>query len=276
MKNRFLRLLRLLRRYFVSGLLVCGVFALWVCHAAHRKTLNIALLKAAESEHAVEVESLLQQGADPNVRLYAYEQSSSTGVLGRWFSRDIFRPWYFRSTLQETFSMYHRHGGPPVIARAASYECWPVFEALLRHGADVDVEDDPESDQHTTLLMLAAKRGDPKIIAALLLRHPHINIRDTSGATPLHHAIYGHQLAATRLLLQARANPNVWDNYGYTPLMNLATSPDGDVVDIAALLLQYHADINQRNKYHKTALTIAREQNNTRLIPFLIQHGAQP
>lgn len=127
--------------------------------------------------------------------------------------------------------------------------------------------------------MLVAQWGNTGAIKSLLQRHPHINIRDSLGATPLHHAIYEHHLEAARLLLQSRANPNVGDNYGYTPLMNVATIADvhiadEDVIGLANVLLEHRANINQRNKYHKTALTIAREQHNARLIPFLLQHGA--
>ena len=295
MKTRSARFRRAARNSII-GVLSCAAFTAWTYQGARRKSLNIGLLKAAAERqddlqdgqrknpaytgHTTQIEALLQQGADPNVHTRTYPYGAFASKMRHRFQREMLSSWYWRYDFrQETLAQDPRDSGPPLIWKAVEDRDKALFDTLLRHGADANTTYEIWPQKSVTLLMFVAKWGDADAMRQLLLRHPHINIRDSLGATPLHYAIYDYKFEAARLLLQSGANPNVWDNFGYTPLMNIAMSaqnvvPEKDVIAIENLLLLRHANVNQRNKYHKTALTIARERHNDALIPLLLQHGA--
>ncbi len=295
MKSRSARFRRALRNWGI-GVLSCAAFAAWTYQGARRKSLNIGLLEAVADRqedlrhkqqkdlsyagHTDKIEDLLQQGADPNVHTQAYPYGSFPAEMSHRFQRGMLSFSYWRYEFRdEALAHDPRESGPSLLWKAVEDRDKALFNTLLRYGADSNASYENWERKNVTLLMLTAKWGDADAMRHLLQRHPHINIRDSLGATPLHYTIYDYKFEAARLLLQSGANPNVWDNFGYTPLMNIAmfahnVVPEKDVIAIENLLLLRHANVNQRNKYHKTALTIAREQHNDALIPLLLQHGA--
>lgn len=88
-----------------------------------------------------------------------------------------------------------------------------------------------------TPLIVAAHYGRLDVIAILLKAPPpasvQINLADTVGNTPLHHAAYKNQEAAVVLLLKSHASRHTRNLLGLTPL---AVAKSGGYSSIAALI----------------------------------------
>ncbi len=94
----------------------------------------------------------------------------------------------------------------------------PLVQFLLQKEAAVGVT----NNQEETVIHLAALQGDLPILQDLLT-HPEakklIHAADDDGKTPRHKAVWGDpKPAIVQLLLDHRADPQVKNAYGYTPL----------------------------------------------------------
>lgn len=74
-------------------------------------------------------------------------------------------------------------------------------------------------------------------------------------------------------LLEAGADPNAFDIYGYTPLIEAAIV---NHVEIANVLIKYGAEINKKDLTGGTALHWAVENSNAELCQLLLKNGAEP
>ena len=98
------------------------------------------------------------------------------------------------------------------------------------------------------------------------------------------HAIYRSPLAFIRTLLEIGANPNAPADDGFPPLIATLSclrdqpgaTPRTDVDEILRLLLQFHADPNQRGINDYTALHIAVAERDPLAVQILLDHGADP
>ena len=101
-----------------------------------------------------------------------------------------------------------------------------------------------------------------------------INTRaDDTGKTALHIVIAGRDLTWTSYLLSNKANPNIADKKGVTPLM-LATQYN--FADGAAALLQYKASVDATNRSGETALIRAVQLRFPEMVRLLLKNGANP
>jgi hypothetical protein len=153
----------------------------------------------------------------------------------------------------------------------------------------------------------AAIRGDAAKIRELLAEGAPVDQRDNQQSTALHlSALQGH-LEATRILLDAQADPNARDDRGFTPLMfaawmwpataenarlaqedlargrlRLATQADRDLLmnlgadqeAVAHLLLDRGADIDAQNRDGETALILAADRDLLNMVKALLDRGA--
>ena len=145
-----------------------------------------------------------------------------------------------------------------------------------------------------TALHLAIGRGDidaaRRVLTKRLLQlgpHPLINIPDRRGETPLHYVVlYSHswelepalkvRRAADllRMLLELKANPNIGDVDGLTPLHEAAAL---NQVWISSLLIHFGANVNAPagpSVYNETALHCAAGKRGRHVAPLLIEAGA--
>lgn len=122
--------------------------------------------------------------------------------------------------------------------------CVEKFAAA--HIKKTEAVDEPDT-AGRTLLYLNATFQDKAIIKSLLERGADPNIPNRQGRTPLHAAARSGSSASLAILLENRyrANPNVQDAFGCTPLMNAVSRSDGR--DLADMLLQRGADANIPN-----------------------------
>jgi ankyrin repeat protein len=103
-------------------------------------------------------------------------------------------------------------------------------------------------------LMLAAYNGKAEVVNALLAGGAQVNI---DGWTPLHYAVFAEQPEMVSLLLSKGAKVDAPAPNQQTPLMLAAKN--GNVV-IAKLLLNAKADVSLKDQYGETAL--AQKDNN--------------
>jgi ankyrin repeat protein len=212
-------------------------------------------------------------------------------------------------TLADFINSWPRHYRPD---RASYTDYWQVFEWLLQENPPLDLSGDKgrsalqiacsenltevalrlidlgaavdfRSQDGRLPLVSAASNGSAKLLQALLKSGANINLSDGDGQTALYWACslplgskanLAGALGLVNLLLDHRADPNIQDKYGVTPLMQ-ATLFSGS--DIMRALLQGGADPNLCDHKGRTALAYAakwdRMGETTRL---LLDHRADP
>jgi ankyrin repeat protein len=145
---------------------------------------------------------------------------------------------------------------------------------LIAYGAnpDADVAQTVPGLSAGSVLIAAAKSGDPAMVREILRYHPNLERRDSQGRT----AVFGvagrffrvkpgAPAECLRLLARAGANMNARDLEGNTPLHVLT----GDGLEEE--LLAFGAHVNARNKDGNTPIFITR---NAAALPLFIAHGA--
>jgi ankyrin repeat protein len=80
---------------------------------------------------------------------------------------------------------------------AGPYRKADTVRLLLRHGADVEAQDE----SHSTPLHMASSLGIPEIVQLLIEHGSDVNIEDCSHRTPLHHASSWVSVRTTLLLI---------------------------------------------------------------------------
>jgi ankyrin repeat protein len=105
-----------------------------------------------------------------------------------------------------------------------------------------------------TMLLLAARDGDVRMVHFLLEHDASVDMRNDYGATALHLAASWGRREIARLLLEHGACVNAADSSGKTPLMRAASNGDTKLV---RLLLQHDASLSARDAFGWTAERLA-------------------
>ena len=95
----------------------------------------------------------------------------------------------------------------------------------------------------------------------------------TDGVTPLYMASQNGHVDTVKVLIDAGGDINQANHQGSTPLY--AASWEGDIEMVQLFLQQPNIELNTRNKYGKTALTKATEENFDAIVQLLTNAGAQ-
>lgn len=140
---------------------------------------------------------------------------------------------------------------------------------LLKHGAQVNAQ---AQNNKVTALMLATREGHVPTMQALLDAKAHIDLPDISGATALHAAVQGHKDAVV-LLLQHDAAMNI-QAPGVRNVTPLGLAVWAKQTEIAELLLKAKADANLADAKGITPLLHTVRENDIGMVQLLLQHGA--
>lgn len=131
-----------------------------------------------------------------------------------------------------------------------------------------------------TPLMYAAERGRLVIADILISRGALINAQDGQGKSPLTVALQHPQIendrlvvnGVVRLLIDKKADVNLAEKWGATPL-SIASS--NGYVDIVELLLRKGASVSVRGDKGRTVLAVAKGKDAERIRELLRSYGAQ-
>ena len=162
--------------------------------------------------------------------------------------------------------------GTPLIHYAARYRTnLAVIQVLLDAGANIHSKDD---DGQTPLHYAASGNRNRALIQVLLDAGLDIEEKtdDRYGWTPLHHSVINENLTAVQELLEAGADINAENNFGWM-VLHLAARYN-DHPSVIQTLLDAGSDVN--GKVHgQTPLHIAAERNDNQLvIQALLDAGA--
>lgn len=113
-----------------------------------------------------------------------------------------------------------------------------------------------------TPLILASYRGNLDVVKYLVSEGAEIDYK-CEGGTALAGASYRGNLEIVKILLNNKANPNIQDQSGKTPLHYAVIAQNIEVIKI---LLKYNADKTLSDKEQKTAFEYAIESKNQELI----------
>lgn len=120
----------------------------------------------------------------------------------------------------------------------------------------------------------------PEEVRWLLSNGAEVNVmnQDTYGYTPLAFAIKTGNMVAIRKLISFNADVVAMSNDATTPLKLVAMEakhfPDMNWVDVASLLIQRGAMVDEKDHYGRTPLVWACESGNIKLVELLLDCGA--
>lgn len=161
-----------------------------------------------------------------------------------------------------------KYGFTPLM-QAAQKGYPEVMEVLIKHGADVDTQ----NDSGKTALMLATFAGKLKSIEFLRECHAKYDVRDKGGSTAFHWAIDGQHMDTVSWCIDDGWDVNIKDTGSqWTPLLRCA-AVNGNA-DIARLLIKNGADVDACDGDGKTALMIAVINGHQNLVELLLKHEA--
>ena len=225
---------------------------------------------------------LLDHGADVNA-MDKYERTALGWAAGRGEAEAA----ELLIVNGATIDAKNKNGLTPLCFAIMSSQL-KVAEILLANGADVNVVCNGGM-----LLHIVAAKGKPYKrplwpplpipggepdedhpydIARLLINYGvDVNSKDDDLRTPLHQAAEFGIPEVTKLLLKNGADVNVKDDLRGTPLL-YAVRQNGNL-EIIKLLLEHGADVNAKTPYG-TPLTVAKDDNDTKMVKLLLEYGA--
>lgn len=136
-----------------------------------------------------------------------------------------------------------------------------TLTALLQRGFDPDTVDE----QGNSLLMLAAREGNPDAVAALLKFRPRLGRRNAVGDSALMLAVLKGESAVVKLLLDAGAPVN---HDGWTPLMYAAFEGRTEILE---RLIAGGADVNALAPNQSNALMLAARNGHIEVVRRLLK-----
>lgn len=253
---------------FVVLVVVIPLGGRWFWRRLQFSQLRVPLIEAVKTGNTVRVGDLLDQGADPDVRLdYQPEPMTWTHVLRLLQGK--------RQTAPSEENT--------VLMAAAEEGRADIVQQLLEHGAEVGATDILQF----TALDQAALVGAMDCVKLLIAHGANVNGRSTHGYTSLFHAIEGDSEGEFRanspkpescveLLLQHGAEVDARDDSGQTPLIySMFVFRLADASPTVRRLLNQGAHIEAADMEGKTALIQAASYGEYEAIQTLLQCGAE-
>jgi ankyrin repeat protein len=232
----------------------------WVWLQVQFTRLRVPLIQAVKEGDAAHVRDLLDQGADPNVRMdYQPEPFTWSHIF------DILRGKTTNDSQEAT-----------VLMEVSQRDRRDIVRLLLEHGAAVN----KRANQGTSL-HVAAHTGALDTMKELLAHGADIRAQDTDGRTSLFYAMEGDQARRVHLarqeatncvglLLQQGADIDARAKNGETPLMEASYYPSS-----FRQLMARGADVNARDETGRTALMCAATSGTLETVRELLDARAE-
>ncbi|KAJ8688115.1 hypothetical protein QAD02_023910 [Eretmocerus hayati] len=146
-------------------------------------------------------------------------------------------------------------------------------ELLISHGASPHIVD---KDGDTPLIVASNSEYENfELVKKLIVAKADVNKKGGRGSTSLHHAAFHGKTDIVRILLLARASPDLVNDYGETPLM-LATRSDHENFEVVEALIASGADVNKTDKRGCMSLHYAAKLGKATIVRTLLAAGALP
>jgi ankyrin repeat protein len=142
-----------------------------------------------------------------------------------------------------------------------------VANFLIDKGANINAK----NDMGATPLYFAAKDFD--LTQRLITRGAEVNIRAFGALTPLHQVAFSGNLKVAKLLIDHGADPNASGDNG-TILQTIINFKLESGIEMAKVLLEGGAKINQKFSYGNTELHLTALNDYVGIIPLLAKYGA--
>lgn len=207
--------------------------------------LNCLLLHACLVNNPKEVERLLGEKADPNVK-NCYNE---TPLLIACERKNI-----------ETILLLIGRGADPTIKG-------PNQVTPLSHMCQTDMRDA----EGNTILHLACQKGFRDLVALLIENGADIEAVNNKGYTPLHLACKHNRKDEAQVLIKNNADIEAEDTFGRTPLHLVCKKGHKDM---AKFLIDKGADIEATTYHTETPLILACVKRDVDLAVLLIEMGA--
>jgi ankyrin repeat protein len=121
-------------------------------------------------------------------------------------------------------------------------------------------------------LLTAARQGNVASMRALLKEKANPNVTEPDGTTPLHYAVRQNSVEAVDLLVAAQADAKAANRYGVTPLWVACTNGNASIIE---RLIKAGADPNAANPEGETPLMTAARTGRVEAVRMLLVHGAK-
>jgi len=242
---------------------------------------NTALIKAAQRNHDNVIAVLLTQGKGIDVKAQTKDGQSALWLIAEWENLPSLKLLHKhgakinttnnigQSVLITTFLHKHREvldylvanganinqvdqgGHTPLMTAIPSLNgknaetIFKFMEKFLTFKPKLDVEKIMPKGGGYSAMHLAARYGLVDAGKLLLDHGATINIKSlATGGTPLHTAASAHQIDMARFLIQRKANIEIFDKSGSTPLMVAVYQADEEMVQV---LVDAGAAINTKS-----------------------------
>jgi len=253
-----------IRIYILIILFLLMIKPCLAAEITRRRCPSCALLQASYSCNTPELLRLLSHGVNPNSTCPYYART-----MRRMFA------------VNESLSYMTGYETDPKdtpLLIAIKVGNLAIIELLIRNGADLFVKDcKGRGALHVAkdfaIRSYLIKQIKQRFLSLSLATHPLlgadspaqyltsfilqdifkiiIDSQDRYGNTALHKAAENGNLASILLLLSAKANTNIPNMHGFTPLHFAAYRSDGEAISIAQALLNHGAQLEAETHDHK-------------------------
>ena len=127
----------------------------------------------------------------------------------------------------------------------------------------------PNTGQHRPTLHTCAEEGHLDFARVLIEAGADVNAEDNYGFTPLYICAEKGHLDFARDLIEAGADVNAKEDNGWTPLYMCASEGH---LDVARALIEAGADVNAKEKHGRTPLQCSREEGSGHVSPWHSEH----
>ncbi|XP_038047450.1 mucin-5AC-like [Patiria miniata] len=146
-------------------------------------------------------------------------------------------------------------------------------------GKDQDLLDAARTGNMVTIQKILSARPKNALSQAIAIgfrRSVAPNCQDSSGYTPLHHAVLNNHKHAVDLLLKHDASPGIPDAKGSTPFHLAAWTGAAEVIRVLMSHARSYSYINEQNNDWDSPLHFAAQYGHTDVVKLLLENGADP
>lgn len=156
-------------------------------------------------------------------------------------------------------------GSQTILERAVQSNRLNIADLLLKHGAKLGV---PKC--NNPLIFSAINTENPQMVSLIITAGVDVNQHDRLEKTPLSQAFFLKNFAIAKILLDAGADPNLFNSYSNSLLREACAGNQGEM---AMLLIQYGALVDVPGPNRDTALQHMIKHKNIHLIRMLLDKG---